>query len=151
LGSGYAQQWNFAIQHQLTNNLVAEIAYAGSKITHVGIPDTNINQLTAAQLALGPALLQRVPNPFFGPVRVVLAEHLVFRPMGNNPQKPYPDLTEFYRRKEARRKAEAKRPVSEKMAAVMRLREFERSLADVRRDNKEKRAAKQIRIDIKTR
>jgi len=68
LGSGYAQQWNFAIQHQLTNNLVAEIAYAGSKITHVGIPDTNINQLTAAQLALGPALLQRVPNPFFGEV-----------------------------------------------------------------------------------
>ena len=24
-----------------------EVAYAGSKITHVGIPDTNINQLTA--------------------------------------------------------------------------------------------------------
>jgi hypothetical protein len=43
-----------------------EVAYAGSKITHVGIPDTNINQLTAAQLALGPALLERVPNPFFG-------------------------------------------------------------------------------------
>jgi len=68
LGSGYAQQWNFAVQHQITNNLVAEIAYAGSKITHVGIPDTNINQLTAAQLALGPALLQRVPNPFFGQI-----------------------------------------------------------------------------------
>jgi len=68
LGSGYAQQWNFAVQHQITNNLVAEVAYAGSKITHVGIPDTNINQLTAAQLALGPALLQRVANPFFGQI-----------------------------------------------------------------------------------
>ena len=68
LGSGYAQQWNFAIQRQLTNNLVAEIAYAGSKITHVGIPDTNINQLTGAQLALGPALLTRVANPFFGQI-----------------------------------------------------------------------------------
>ena len=43
-----------------------EIAYAGSKITHVGIPDTNINQLTAEQLKMGTALLQRVPNPFFG-------------------------------------------------------------------------------------
>jgi hypothetical protein len=68
LGSGYAQQWNFAVQRELTRNLVAEVAYAGSKITHVGIPDTNINQLTASQLALGPALLVRVPNPFFGQI-----------------------------------------------------------------------------------
>ena len=68
VGSGYAQQWNFAIQRELTKNMGLEVAYAGSKITHVGIPDTNINQLTAAQLALGPALLQRVPNPFFGQI-----------------------------------------------------------------------------------
>jgi hypothetical protein len=68
LGSGYVQQWNFAIQREITKNMVAEVAYAGSKITHVGIPDTNINQLTAAQLALGPALLERVPNPFFGQI-----------------------------------------------------------------------------------
>lgn len=68
LGSGYTQQWNAGIQRQLTNNLVFEVAYAGSKITHVGIPDTNINQLTAAQLALGPALTQQVANPCFGRV-----------------------------------------------------------------------------------
>jgi hypothetical protein len=71
--------------------------------------------------------------------------------MSGNRRKEYPDLAEFYRRKEAGRKVEAKRPVSEKMAAVTRLREFEHSLADVRRSNKEKRAAKQIRINIKTR
>src|SRR6185436_5413625 len=68
LGSGYAQQWNFAVQRELTKNLVVEIAYAGSKITHVGIPDTNINQLSAAQLALGSSLLTRVTNPFFGQI-----------------------------------------------------------------------------------
>ncbi|HKS10166.1 MAG TPA: hypothetical protein VJS13_11505, partial [Pyrinomonadaceae bacterium] len=68
LGSGYAQQWNFAVQRGLTRNMVLEVAYAGSKITHVGIPDTNINQLTVEQLALGPALLQSVPNPFFGQI-----------------------------------------------------------------------------------
>ena len=68
LGSGYAQQWNIAVQRELLKNLVVEVAYAGSKITHVGIPDTNINQLSASQLALGPALLQRVPNPFFGQI-----------------------------------------------------------------------------------
>lgn len=68
LGSGYVQQWNIGVQRAITNNLVFEIAYAGSKITHVGIPDTNINQLTAAQLALGSQLLTLVPNPCFGRV-----------------------------------------------------------------------------------
>ncbi len=66
LGSGYVQQWNIAVQRSITNNLVFEIAYAGSKITHVGIPDVNINQLTATQLALGSALLTQVANPCFG-------------------------------------------------------------------------------------
>src|SRR5260370_4313170 len=52
LGSGYAQQWNFAVQRELTKNMVVEVAYAGSKITHVGIPDTSVNQLTASQLTM---------------------------------------------------------------------------------------------------
>jgi hypothetical protein len=43
-----------------------EIAYVGSNITQVGIPDSNLNQLSVDQLALGSALLQRVPNPYFG-------------------------------------------------------------------------------------
>ncbi|MGH9847112.1 MAG: TonB-dependent receptor domain-containing protein, partial [Blastocatellia bacterium] len=66
LGSGYVQQWNLAVQREITGNLVAEAAYAGSKVTHVGIPDTNINQLTTEQLAQGNSLLQQMPNPFFG-------------------------------------------------------------------------------------
>jgi hypothetical protein len=68
LGSGYVQQWNLAVQRELTRNIVVEVAYAGSKITHVGMPDTNLNQLTAAQLQLGAPLLERVPNPFFGQI-----------------------------------------------------------------------------------
>src|SRR5262245_33293851 len=68
LGSGYVQQWNLAIQREINGNMVAEVAYAGSKVTHVGIPDSNINQLTAEQLAQGNSLLQLVPNPFFGQI-----------------------------------------------------------------------------------
>ncbi|HEY2905485.1 MAG TPA: TonB-dependent receptor [Vicinamibacterales bacterium] len=66
LGSGYVQQWNVSLQRELTPKTTVEIAYVGSNITHVGIPDTNLNQLSAAQLALGAALLQKVPNPYFG-------------------------------------------------------------------------------------
>jgi outer membrane receptor protein involved in Fe transport len=66
LGSGYVQQWNVAVQRELTPNTTFEVAYVGSNITHVGIPDSNLNQLTASQLALGGALNQRVTNPYFG-------------------------------------------------------------------------------------
>jgi hypothetical protein len=68
LGSGYVQQWNLSLQRQLTTTIVAEVAYLGSKITRVGIPDTNLNQLTVDQLAEGTSLLQRVPNPYFGTI-----------------------------------------------------------------------------------
>jgi hypothetical protein len=67
-GSGYVQQWNLAVQRSITNNLSAEIAYVGSHIVHVGIPDSNLNQLTAAQLAQGPSLLTQVNNPYFGQI-----------------------------------------------------------------------------------
>ena len=66
LGSGYVQQWNASVQRELNANLSVEVAYVGSKITRVGIPDTNLNQLSVDQLARGAALLERVGNPYFG-------------------------------------------------------------------------------------
>jgi hypothetical protein len=66
LGSGYVQQWNVALQRELTKNTTIEVAYVSSNITHVGIPDSNINQLSASQLAQGPSLNARVSNPYFG-------------------------------------------------------------------------------------
>jgi Carboxypeptidase regulatory-like domain/TonB dependent receptor len=66
LGSGYAQQWNASVQRELTTNTSFEVAYVGSHIVHVGIPDSNVNQLSVDQLALGAQLQQNVPNPFFG-------------------------------------------------------------------------------------
>jgi hypothetical protein len=66
LGSGYVQQWNASVQRELTANTSFEVAYVGSHIVHVGIPDSNINQLSVDQLALGAQLTQTVPNPYFG-------------------------------------------------------------------------------------
>ena len=66
LGSGYAQQWNASLQRALTSNISVEVAYVGSKITRVGVPDTNLNQLSVDQLAQGSTLLERVSNPYFG-------------------------------------------------------------------------------------
>jgi hypothetical protein len=92
LGSGYAQQWNLSVQCELGSNILIEFAYAGSKITHVGIPDTNINQLTPEQLKLGTALLESVPNPYFG---IIPQSSSLGGPMITLAQllKPYPRFT----------------------------------------------------------
>jgi len=65
-GSGYVEQWNLAVQRAITNNLSIDLGYVGSHIVHVGIPDSNLNQLTADQLAEGSSLLTKVPNPYYG-------------------------------------------------------------------------------------
>ena len=65
-GSGYSQQWNFTVQKTFGQNLNFEIGYLGSKNTRLGLPEANLNQLPAADLALGSALLVRVKNPYYG-------------------------------------------------------------------------------------
>jgi hypothetical protein len=98
LGSGYAQQWNVAVQREMTADTVVEVSYLGSKITNIGIPDSNINQLTEEQLKLGATLLERVPNPYFG---IIPRSSSIGDPTITRAQlmKPYPDYTavSFYR------------------------------------------------------
>lgn len=65
-GSGYAQQWNVSLQRTLGANWSLEVGYLGSKMTRLGVPDVNLNQLRVEQLALGAQLTQQVANPFFG-------------------------------------------------------------------------------------
>ncbi|MCW5977049.1 MAG: carboxypeptidase regulatory-like domain-containing protein [Bryobacteraceae bacterium] len=68
--SGYMQQWNFDIQHELGREMVLEVLYAGSSGT--GLPAqwaSQMNQLADAHLAQGSALQQPVPNPFYGLVQ----------------------------------------------------------------------------------
>ncbi len=67
-GSGYSQQWNFTVQKTFGNNLNFEMGYLGSKNTHLGLPEANLNQLPAQYLSMGAALLTKVPNPFYGQI-----------------------------------------------------------------------------------
>jgi hypothetical protein len=73
----YVQQWNFDIQRQLPGNLLVDVAYAGSKGTHLPMHDQNLNQMPDQFLPTGtvgnPAALAQiatltaiVPNPFAG-------------------------------------------------------------------------------------
>lgn len=66
----YSQQWNFSIQRAITTGSVFQIAYVGNKGTHLnwysGGGTTSMNQLAPQYSSLGNALLQTVPNPFYG-------------------------------------------------------------------------------------
>ena len=68
VGSGNSQQWNLTVQKTIGTNLNFEIGYLGSKNTHLGLAEANLNQLPASKLSLGAALLTRVANPYFGQI-----------------------------------------------------------------------------------
>jgi hypothetical protein len=68
---GYVQQYSFDYQWELPRSNVVTIGYMGSRserLTFGGTSDAsvNINQLDPSYLAMGTALQQLVPNPFFG-------------------------------------------------------------------------------------
>ncbi len=67
-GSGYSQQWNFTMQRTIGGDWNLEAGYLGSKNTRLGVPDVNLNQLPGGDLAMGAALLSRVPNPYYGEI-----------------------------------------------------------------------------------
>jgi hypothetical protein len=71
----YQQQWNVALERQISRNGTVTVAYAGSKGTHLLMqgfataPNLNINQVPDQYLALGQATLeQQVANPFYGTI-----------------------------------------------------------------------------------
>ena len=49
-GSGYAQQWNLSVQKTWGEDWSGEVGYLGSKLTRLGVPDVNLNQLRVEQL-----------------------------------------------------------------------------------------------------
>jgi hypothetical protein len=66
----YVQQWNLDIQRQFRGDVLLDIAYAGSKGTHLPMHDQTINQLQPQFLPKNANdvanLVAQVPNPFAG-------------------------------------------------------------------------------------
>ena len=90
---GNAQQWNFDVQREIVGGLALDVAYAGSKGTHLPGPNQVLNQLPVEFLSQGASLLTQVPNPFFGQVQLgALAQPNVARAQL---LRPYPQYTGF--------------------------------------------------------
>jgi hypothetical protein len=64
--SPYVQQWMAGIEYAFTNNDLVDISYVGNHGVHVLAQYLEFNQLPTKDLALGNALYDQVPNPFFG-------------------------------------------------------------------------------------
>ncbi len=63
----YNQHWNANFQHTLSETLLVEIAYVGSRGQRIWI-NRSRNAASSRFLSLGPALDEVVPNPFFGKI-----------------------------------------------------------------------------------
>jgi hypothetical protein len=63
----YSEQWNFGIERTLPGSFLLSASYAGSHGVHLYSP-VNYDQLPNQYLSMGNALLNLVPNPYFGMV-----------------------------------------------------------------------------------
>ncbi|MCC6588727.1 MAG: TonB-dependent receptor [Bryobacterales bacterium] len=94
--------WQFNIQRELPSQMLVEIGYVGSRtigtfggLDAAGVPSEQINQLDPKYLSMGAALLEPVPNPFYGIITTgSLAGPTVPR---NQLLRPYPQFTSVTR------------------------------------------------------
>lgn len=61
--------WNLGVQREFRNDLMIEIAYAGSKGNKLAGPAIDLNALRPEFLAIGDGLREQVANPFFGKIK----------------------------------------------------------------------------------
>ena len=70
-GAARVHRYSLDVQRELPGRIALTMGYVGSRSTGLALGGTvdavfNINQLETQHLALGSALLDKVPNPFFG-------------------------------------------------------------------------------------
>jgi outer membrane receptor protein involved in Fe transport len=91
----YLSDWTFSIQRQITPNLLAEVGYVGSKMTHL-YWNRQHNQNNPDDLSLGSQLTQNVANPFQGKISTgALSGPTVQRRQLQRPYPQYQDVLIF--------------------------------------------------------
>jgi len=65
--TSYSEQWNLDVQKELPGKMLLDVAYAGTKGVHLYY-FYPLNQLPDKYLSMGSALLNQVPNPFYGKI-----------------------------------------------------------------------------------
>lgn len=93
--SPWNMMWNFTLQRELPGEVLLESAYVGNRglyLSRSGEGGLDLNQLDPRHLAMGSALNQRVPNPFFGIVNNGV--HLSNTIARGQLLRPYPQFTE---------------------------------------------------------
>ncbi len=64
--SPYVEQWMAGLSYSITNSDMLDVTYVGNHGVHMITGGLDINQLSTANHALGEALNEQVPNPFYG-------------------------------------------------------------------------------------
>lgn len=64
-----SMQWNLNVQQSLPGSVVLEVGYAGNRSLNL-TGNLQLNQLPDSALALGDALRELAPNPFFGQITI---------------------------------------------------------------------------------
>ena len=88
------RMWNFTIQRELPGDILLESAYVGNQgrnLSSSGEGGLEFNQLDPKYMALGSALNERVPNPFYGIVNNGV--HLSPTIARGQLLRPYPQFT----------------------------------------------------------
>lgn len=94
---GYAMQWSFDLQYQLSSHSVIEAGYTGVRGRRLmyGNPNLNADQLPTQDLALGNQLNNIVSNPFYGvitdPNSPLSGQTITY----NQLLRPYPEYTDL--------------------------------------------------------
>lgn len=92
----YSEQWNLNVQRELPGAVLLEIGYAGSH--GLKLPGSvTLNQLPDSALALGNALRDQVPNPFYGQISTgILSKSTVSRAQLLRPFPQFDNVTAFF-------------------------------------------------------
>ncbi len=91
----YLSDWTLSVQREITPNLLTEVAYVGSKFTHL-FWNRQRNQNDPALLSYGSDLLTLVPNPFFGKITTgALSAPMIQRRQLLRPYPQYLDVLVF--------------------------------------------------------